>query len=155
MRSASTIELGIWNTHWGVFMSGACWNSGLDGLFGKQNSPIQKESGGEVLSSDTLGPQFSFWIIRWHLFNTCLWLNYSMPGTVLGNGGATEDKRESLLSRSLRPWKSEQLENFVLSSSTGHCESTQEMTYLGSSEKAARGSSIKQRAEEEDTDESA
>lgn len=61
MRSASTIELGIWNTHWFVFMSGACWNSGPDGLFGKQNSPMQKENGGEVLSSDTLGPQFSFW----------------------------------------------------------------------------------------------
>ena len=50
----------------------------------KMPQSMQKESDLQVLSSDTTGPQLSFWIIRWHSFNTYLWLKYYVPGTVIG-----------------------------------------------------------------------
>ena len=124
-------------------MLGTCWDAGMDRLCWKCKTcfPRCKDSGGEVSAHATLSPQLSFWIIRWHLFNTCLWTHCYVPGTHARSLGLKMKRRGLLLlSWSSQAWKSDPLENLVICSSAGHCDRA--CSSLRRSVEAARGSSV-------------
>lgn len=122
----SDLAFGIW--------AGLSLGSGLTGILKSrglswhQDSPVQKQADWEVLPNDT-HQDLNCWCLgnQRNSSNTCLWLRYYVPDTVLGPWGHnSEPERGSPCSHCTHsPRKVDRpLENYGISSSAEHCGST-------------------------------